>query len=169
MRDMQTGESAVGRDKVEIPKIREQGLQLLSPLLLVPGKTDIYIRGYVPESIKADFPLLDCFPFDPAQVVPSFKEIPKTTQKLQAVLCCLMRNVSKPVLRFEAALIDNSSGHESSLPVSILFGTKEGDEAKLLAEITMLELTAGEYILRITAVGSSNQARSQAAVSIRVY
>ncbi|MGB2765187.1 MAG: VWA domain-containing protein [Candidatus Aminicenantaceae bacterium] len=169
MRDMQTGESAVGRDKVEIPKIQEQGLQLLSPLLLAPGKTDLYIRGYVPKSIKANFPLLYYFPFDPEQYAPFFGEIPKNTQKLQAVLCCYMRNLARPVLKFEAALIENSSGHESSLPVSILFGTKEGEEAKLLAEFTMPELTAGEYILRITAFGSSSQARSQTAVSFWVY
>jgi VWFA-related protein len=145
MRDMQTGESAVGRGKFEIPKIQEQGLQLISPLLLTPGKTDLYIRGYVPESIKANFPLLDYFPFDPEQYTPFFGEIPKNTQKIQAVLCCYMRNLTKPVLKFEATLIENSSGHENSLPVSILLGTKEGEEAKLLAEFTMPELKAGEY------------------------
>ena len=169
MRDMQTGESAVGRDKVEIPKKQEQGLQLLSPLLLAPGKTDLYIRGYVPKSIKANFPLLDYFPFDPEQYAPFFGEIPKNTQKIQAVLCCSMRNLTKPVLKFEATLIENSSGHESFLPVSILFGTKEGEEAKLFAEFTMPELTAGEYILRITAFGNSSQDRSQTAVSLWVY
>jgi len=169
MRDMQTGESAVGRGKFEIPKIQEQGLQLISPLLLTPGKTDLYIRGYVPESIKANFPLLDYFPFDPEQYTPFFGEIPKNTQKIQAVLCCYMRNLTKPVLKFEATLIENSSGHENSLPVSILLGTKEGEEAKLLAEFTMPELKAGEYILRITAFGNSSQDRSQTAVSLWVY
>jgi VWFA-related protein len=169
MRDMQTGESAVGRDKVEIPKIQEQGLQLLSPLLLAPGKIDLYIRGYVPKSINANFPLLESFPFDPEQYAPFFGEIPKNTQKIQAVLCCSMRNLTKPDLKFDATLIENSSGRESSIPVSILFGEKEGEEAKLLAEFTMPELTAGEYILRITAFGDSSQARSQTAVSLRVY
>ncbi len=169
MRDMQTGESAVGRDKVEIPKIQEQGIQLLSPLLLAPGKTDLYVRGYVPKSIKANFPLLDYFPFDPEQYTLFFGKIPKNTQKIQAVLCCYMRNLTKPVLKFEATLIENSSGHESSIPVSILFGTKEGEEAKLLAEFSMPELMAGEYILQITAFGNASQVRSQTAVSFWVY
>lgn len=169
MRDIQTGESAVGSDKVEIPKIQEQGLQLVSPLLLAPGKTELYIRGYVPKSIKANFPLLYYFPFDPEQYAPFFGEIPKNTQKIQAVLCCYMRKLTKPALKFEATLIENSSGHESSLPVSILFGTKEGEEAKLLAEFTMPELTVGEYILRITAFGNSSQARSHTAIKLWVY
>ena len=55
IRDMQTGESAVGRDMVEIPEPVEQGLQLLPPLLLAPGKTDLYVRGYIPKSLNTGF------------------------------------------------------------------------------------------------------------------
>jgi VWFA-related protein len=169
MRDMQTGESAVGRYAIEIPEPLEQGLKLLPPLLLDPGKTDIYIRGYIPKSIDAGFPLLDCFPFDPELYSPILGEIPKATQKIQAVLCCSMRNLAKPVLKFEATLIENASGQASSLPVSILSGKKEGDEGTLLAEFKMPELKPGEYTLQISAFDISSQARSQISVPLRVF
>ena len=169
MRDMQTGESAVGRHTVEIPKPLEQGLQLLPPMLLAPGKTDLYVRGYIPKTINVDFPLLDCFPFDPEQYSPILEGISKDTQKIQAVLSCCMRNLTKPVLKFEAVLIDNSSEQARSLPVSILSGKKEGEEGTLLAEFEMPELVPGEYTLQITATDISSQARSQTAVALRVY
>ena len=169
MRDMQTGESAVGRYAVEIPELLEQGLQLLPPMLLAPGKTDLYVRGYIPKSIDVDFPLLDGFPFDPELYSPILEGIPKITQKIQAVLSCCMRNLAKPVLKFEAALIENSSSQARSLPVSILSGKKEGEEGTLLAELRMPELVPGEYTLRITAIDISSQARSQTAVALRVY
>ncbi|NOR14523.1 MAG: VWA domain-containing protein [Candidatus Aminicenantes bacterium] len=169
MRDMQTGESAVGRNMVEIPEPVEQGLQLLPPLLLAPGKTDLYVRGYIPKSLNTGFPLLDCFPFDPELYSPILVEIPKDTQKIQAVLSCCMRNLAKPVLKFEVDLIENSSSQVRSLPVSILTGKKEGEEGTLLTELKMPELTPGEYTLRITAINISCQARSQTAVALRVY
>jgi VWFA-related protein len=169
MRDMQTGESAVGRYIVEIPEPLEQGLQLLPPLLLAPGNTDLYVRGYIPKSLNTGFPLLDCFPFDPELYSPIIGEIAQDTQKIQAVLSCCMRNLTKPVLKFEADLTKNSSDKACSLPVSILSGEKKGEEGKLLAEFKMPELTPGEYTLRITAIDISSQARSQTAVALRVY
>jgi VWFA-related protein len=169
MRDLQTGESAVGRYAVEIPEALEQGLQLLPPLLLAPGKTDLYVRGYVPKSKNAEFPLLDCFPFNPEQYSPILEAIPKDTQKIRAVLHCLMCNLTKPLLKFEADLLDGSSDQIRTLPVSIISGEKEGEEATLLAEFEMPELVPGEYVLRITAVDISSQVRSQAAVALRIY
>lgn len=169
MRDMQTGVSAVGRSAVEIPEPLGHDLQLFPPLLLARGKTDLYVRGYVPKSIKGNFPLLDSFPFDPELYSPILGEIPKDTQKIQALLRCSMRNLTKPMLKFEADLIESSSSKESSLPVSILSAEKEGEEGRLLAEFEMPELIAGEYILRITAIDLSSQTRSQAATPLRVY
>jgi VWFA-related protein len=169
MRDMQTGESAVGRCASEIPETAEQGLQLLPPLLLAPGKTDLYVRGYVPTSMNADFPLLDCFPFDPAQYTPILDEIPKDTKTIQAVLCCSLGNLTKPLLKFEASLIEGSSYQITNIPVAIVSGRKEGGRGTLLAELQMPDLTAGEYILLISAEDVSSKARAETAVTINVY
>ena len=169
MRDMQTGESAVGRYAVEIPEPLEQGLQLLPPMLFAPGKTDLYVRGYIPKSINVDFPLLDCFPFDPELYSPILEEIPKETEKIQAVLHCCMQKLIKPALKFEAALIDNSSEQVSKLPVSILSAKKEEYEGTLLVEFQMPELSAGKYILHISVMDVSSSAQSQATVELSVY
>jgi len=169
MRDMQTGESAVGRYVVEIPEPQEQALQLWPPLLLALGKTDLYVRGYVPKSLEADFPLLDCYPFDPESHSPILGGIPKDTETIQFVLNCFMRKLQQPVLKFEADLIDNSKNRTVSLPVSVLSGKKDGEAGTFIAELTMPELAAGGYTLRITAIDLSNQARSETTVFIMVY
>ncbi|MEE9557207.1 MAG: VWA domain-containing protein, partial [Candidatus Adiutricales bacterium] len=77
MRDMDKGSGAVGRYSVEIPEIPEEGLQLFPPLLLAHGKAGLFVRGYIPKTMSADFPLLDCFPFDPAKYSPIVGAIPE--------------------------------------------------------------------------------------------
>jgi len=169
MRDMDTGSGAVGGYSEEIPQAPEQGLQLFPPLLLTPGKSSLFVRGYVPAKEKNKFPLLDYFPFDPAQYSPMLESIPKNISKIQAVLHCSMQKLTKPLLKFSATLIENSSGQSTTLPLSILSGKKEGEMGTLLTEIKIPEMIPGEYVLVIAVEDTSSKARSQTSTTCRFY
>jgi hypothetical protein len=169
MRDMDSGNGAVGRNSMEIPVSPEQGLMLYPPLLLNPGKSGLFVRGYVPKNVKSQFPLLDYFPFDPKQFSPVLEEIDGKAGKIQAVLRCSMSKLTKPVLKFTAALIERSSEQSTSLAVSILSGKKENEMGTLLAEFQMPEMAPGEYVLVISAVDQTSQARSQTSTAFRIY
>jgi len=169
MRDMDTGNGAVGRNSVEIPVSLEQGLMLYSPLLLSPGKSGLFVRGYVPKNVKSQFPLIDLFPFDPIQFSPILGKIDGKAGKIQAVLRCSMFKLTNPVLKFTAALIEISSERSTSLSVSILSGKKENEMGTLLAEFQMPEMAPGEYVLVISAVDQTSQARSQTSTACRIY
>ena len=169
IRDMDTGNGAVGRCVMEIPDISAQGLKLFPPLLLASGKSGLYIRGHIPKDINNKFPLLDYFPFDPEKSYPMLGDIAGETTKIQAVLRCSMRNLDKPVLKVYAALIEKTSKISTSLPVSILDGNKEGEMGTLLAEFKMPQMAPGEYILVITAEDISSQARSETTTALKIY
>jgi VWFA-related protein len=169
MRDMDSGNGAVGRNSLEIPVSPEQGIMLFPPLLLNPGKSGLFVRGFVPKNVNSQFPLVDYFPFDPLQFSPNLGNINGSSGKIQAVLRCSMHNLTKPVLKFTAALIERSSEQSTNLPVSILSGKKDDEIGTLLAEFQMPKMAMGEYILVITAVDLTSQARSQTSTPCRIY
>jgi len=169
MRDMDTGNGAVGRQSMKIPIVPKQGIQILPPLLLIPGKSSLFVRGYIPKTIKSKFPLLDFYPFDPEQYSPIFNDIPVNTKNIQVVIHCFMRNLTKPMLKFTASLTEKSTGKLTSLPLTVLSGKNEGGEGILLIELKMPKMEPGEYILMIYAVDLTSKFRSQTSVACRVY
>lgn len=168
MRDMDKGSGAVGRCSVEIPEVPKQGLKLFPPLLLIPGKSGLYVRGYVPKTKNKSFPLLSYFPFDPTRFSPVMGKIPGSAHKMQAVLHCSIQEMTKPLLKFTAVLINKSSDESLSLPVSILSGEKESGMGTLLAEFRLPDLEIGSYILVITAEDITTGVRSQASAALDI-
>jgi len=169
IRDMDTGNGAVGRCVMDIPDISGQGLKLFPPLLLATGKSGLYIRGHIPKDINNKFPLLDYFPFDPEQSYPILGQIAGDAAKIQAVLRCSLHSLDKPVLKFYASLIEKSSKKSTSMPVTILSGKKEGEMGTLLAEFQKPKMAPGEYLLVIIAEDISSQARSQTSTAFKIY
>jgi len=169
MRDMDTGKGAVGRQSMKIPVAPKQGIQILPPLILIPGKSSIFVRGYVPKTVKSKFPLLDFYPFDPEQYSPIFSDIPSHTKNIQAVIHCSMRNLTKPMLKFTVSLTEKSTGKSTSLPLTVLSGENDGGEGTLLIELKMPEMVPGEYILMIYAVDLTSKFQSQTSMACRVY
>ena len=159
----------VGRHSMKIPEAPKQGIQILPPLLLIPGKSSLFVRGYVPKTVKSKFPLLDFYPFDPEQYSPTFKNIPSHTKYFQAVIHCSMRNLTKPMLKFTAALIEKSTGKSTTLPLTILSGKKGDGEGTLLIEFKLPEMEPGEYILMIYAVDLTSKYQSQTSVACRIH
>ncbi len=168
LRDMDNGSGAVGRYTVEIPEIPEEGLQLFPPLLLAPGKSGLFVRGYVPDTVISDFPLLDCFPFDPAKYSPIVGGIPEDTPSILALIHCSIKNLANPRVRFTARLIEKSSGESIPLIVAILSGKKEGTMGTVLAELKWPSKASGEYVLVIVAQDTSSRARSQTSIACRI-
>ncbi|MBL7084391.1 MAG: VWA domain-containing protein, partial [Candidatus Aminicenantes bacterium] len=168
MRDMDKGNGAVGRYSVEIPEIPEEGLLLFPPLLLAPGKAGLFVRGYVPETMSTDFPLLDCFPFDPAQYSPILGAIPEGMQSILAVIHCSVRNLTNPRVRFTAHLVEKSSGESIPLAVSVLSGKKEGEMGTILAKLKLPDIALGEYVLVIVAEDTSSKASTQTSIAFRI-
>ena len=169
MRDMETGKGAVGRQNVKIPIVPQQGIQLLPPLLLAPGKSSLFVRGYIPKTVKSKFPLLEYYPFDPEQHSPIFNDIPNNIEKLLGVIHCSMRNLTNPKLKFTAALIEKTTGRSTSLPLTILSGKREGGEGTLLIELKMPEMEPGEYLLMLYAVDLTSKYQSQTSSSLRMH
>jgi VWFA-related protein len=169
MRDMDSGSGGVGRYFGEIPQVEEQNIQLYAPLLLTPGKSGFFVRGDVPKSGEKKFPLLDSFPFDPAEYSPAMGRYPQGTKTITAVMRCALRNLDKPALRFTAVLKDKNSQRSYSLPLSILSAKKAGDIGTLLVELQAPELPAGDYLLALVVEDTVSQAHSQTSVPCEIY
>jgi VWFA-related protein len=168
MRDMDSGQGAVGRYEGDIPQIPETGLQIFPPLLLSPGKSALFVRGYVSKPGKSPFPLLDVFPFDPEQYSPILNTISVGTKKFQAVLRCAMPHLDNPSIKLTAALVNRTSQRAVPLTVSILGGQKTDEMGTLFAEFNLPEIGPGDYNLLVTAYDMTSKARSQTSTFCRI-
>ena len=168
LRDTETGAGAVGQAEREILPSVEHGLQIYPPLLLASGKSGLFIRGFVPQSEKGKFPLMDYFPFDPEKNYPVLDVIPGDGSNIQALLHCAMPGLDKPALKFTAKLIMAETGQSFALPLSILSGKKDGDMGTLLTEIQLPSLPPGEYRLDIRAEDTASGAASLSSLPCRI-
>lgn len=145
LRDTETGAGAVGQAEAEILPLVESGLQIYPPLLLAPGRSGMFIRGFIPKSEKGKFPLMDYFPFDPEKSTPILDRLPGDGSKIQALLHCAMPGLVKPALKFTARLIMVETGQSFALPLTIQSGKKDGDMGTLMTEIQLPALPPGNY------------------------
>jgi VWFA-related protein len=164
MRDMESGACAAGQVETQIPEPVQGTLQLLPPLLLKTGQSPLFIRGYVPETERDKFPLLDHFPFDPWTQSPVLDTIPQGTTELNLCFHVNLTNVTSPVPEFTAYFVNVETGRGREIPLSILSTKKNNDRATLLAGIELPLLPAGKYALILEAPDGAGGSRSQTSV-----
>lgn len=163
IRDLETGQGAVGSSSVIIPERPVRGIRLSPPLLLVHEKNALYVKGYVPEKNGKDeyFSLADYFHFDSTQYSPFLGDSLQANATVPAVVLYSTADILIPEVNISAHLIEASSGEIIPLTITILSEIKEKNLDMRFINIQIPELPSGEYALSLIARETVSQSESQ--------
>jgi VWFA-related protein len=144
VRDLETGVAAVASAMVHIPPRAAAGVDLYSPLLLVPEGNVVYLDeiGGKPKdalSWKA------VYPYEEALYSPVVASLPGGATKFFAVIPFSTAGLSQPDLKFAAYFVDSTSGRRLPVSSSILNAAKTGDIEVRFLEFPLKDVPPGKY------------------------
>ncbi len=177
VRNLETGDSAIGTGAVTIPQSPAKGMLLFPPLLLVPAPWGRYVKDAAEETSsgpEAPASLSGIFLFDQAEFSPALGEIPSDTRKLQAMLPILWAETSRPPLVFVSNLARTGSNQWFRLDTTVRYGTPigtigAGPAVYLLSlELGLPDLEAGEYTLHLAALETGSDGTSGVTTSLTI-
>ncbi len=158
-RDLETGQSARGGMIIEVPSLEVSALQLLPPLLLIPGQLVKFSR--LAEAGKGGKPIvsiLDFFPALPEGCAPILGMLETTPAQLWAIVPARFEPGRVAEVELTTTLAILETGEKISLDSQIL-DVKETEEKMhfVAMEINLPELANGEYELEIAALDAATQ------------
>jgi len=167
IRDLNSGNAAVGTARASVAKKASFGLSLHSPLLLIPESNFAYLEPVATKKIEITA-WKTMYPYDRAQYSPLIGEAPKGTTKLFAVVPCSIAGLVLPEIVMTADLINSASGERIPLAGSILDRVqKESGEAQFL-ELLLNNIPPGKYLLYLHAEAAGTKYVSYTKTSLTI-
>ena len=176
VRDLSSGEACVGRTRLDVAAVPQEGIVLSSPLLFETGVEAVFMKLPIPSKEKAgpgERSLIDFFHMIPKGHHPVVSEIAAGAQKLILVLPFELRPARSediPILSVNAKLISRADGVETPLEMTVRdHRTFEGSPDLLVAEIVFPAIVPGGYDLEITVedVGTGRRASTRKPLIVR--
>jgi len=177
VRNLETGQTAVARESVLIPRASDVPLALLPPLLLRP-ESDIYYFGVQKtqgaEAGANTMSLTALFPFDAKEFSPLLGELPGGSPKVYAMVICAFGDILEPELELSFFLKEDPSGAEIPIPHSALSAKRYSrDEDKkswlaLLSQLEFSDLKPGSYILKVKAKETTTRFEAESVQKLNI-
>jgi len=166
IRDMDSGESAVGSAAIHVAEPEAREVHMDPPLVLAPGNRARFLRlsQESPEGEGARS-LSEFYPFLSNRWLPLMGDLSRETRTLMAVI----RNTNNstagltPETWLTVVIKDEASGQESPLSFEVLNSKQDGLTDILLLELSLPGLGGGRYSLIFTAEEGRTGAVSSAA------
>ncbi len=167
LRDLNTGNAAIGTAWASVAKKASFGLSLHSPLLLVSESNFAYLEPVATKKSEITA-WKNMYPYDRAQYSPLIGEAPKGTTKLFAVVPCSITGLVLPEIVMTADLVNSTSGERIPLAGSILDRVrKESGEAQFL-ELLLNNIPPGKYLLYLHAEAAGTKYVSYARANLTI-
>jgi hypothetical protein len=161
IRNLETGQGAVAASSATIPERLEKGIQLWPPLLLIPEKNALYLKGFAPEKAGGkSVSLMDYYQFDSAQYLPLLDNVLDGNSTVSAVVRCAIVDIPNPEVNFLAYLIKKSSWEKFPLTLSVLSEVKEKELEISFINLEIPELPPGAYDMNLIAQEKTSQSIS---------
>ena len=171
IRNLKTGKGAVGSTSITIPEPLESGIQLSSPLILIPEKESFYLRASKTE-LKKDqiepLSLINIYPFLSNKYSPLVRDLKRGTKRLLSVVRCSVKDIEEPNIVLSILVNQHSKDQKNRLNFSVLSSKREGETDILLMEIQLPDLEPGDYSLEFVAEEVTTQSKSQVIQDFRV-
>lgn len=162
IRDVNSGESAVGAAAIQVAEPGAQGVHMDTPLVLVPGNRARFLRlSQESQGGEGALSLSEFYPFLSNRWLPLMGDLSRGTRTLMAVVRSINNTaVPEPETWLSVFLKDESSGQESPLSFAVLDSKQDGPTDILLLELSLPGLEEGRYSLVFTAEEGSTGAVS---------
>jgi len=171
LRHSESGKAAVALSGVTVSGIPDSGLVLDSPLLLLPSKNALYLQGVTSEEElpgKKQSELLARYPYDASSYGPVLGELPQGSPSVFAVVKCSFFGIEEPKLTLDCRLIQEETGAEIPVSVSLLKKYKEKDSIIVFLELRLGDVQPGSYRLDFLAKEKESNLTSQAAMILTI-
>jgi VWFA-related protein len=163
IRDLDSGESAVGASAIHVPEPEGQGMHMDPPLVLAPGNRARFLRLSQDRSERGSArSLSEFYPFLSNHWLPLMGDLSRETRTLLAIVRSVNTAVPEPETWLSVLLKHESSGQESPLSFAVLDSEQQGPTDILLLELSLPGLEDGRYSLIFTAEEGSTRAISTA-------
>ena len=160
IRDLETGESALGSKEVDLIKPAPAKLSLYSPLLLVPEKACSQVEAG--QRDQQELPSWQkVYPYDAASFAPLMGEVSQRAGKVVAIVPFSTGGFAAANVAFSVALIDSATGQ--SVPATCASGgrSQAGTVEVERLELPLDQVPPGKYVLYIHAVDKEQGAQAQ--------
>jgi VWFA-related protein len=155
IRDVDSGESAVGSAAFHVAEPGSQEAHMDPPLVLAPGNRARFLRlsqeSPEGEGVRT---LAEFYPFLSNRWLPLMGDLSRETRTLMAVVRNINNNrtaVPQPETWLSVLIKDEASGRESPLSFEVLDSKQDGRTDILLLELSLPALEGGRYSLIFTA------------------
>jgi len=173
IRNLETGRTAVARDRTRIEAASDAPLSLLPPLLLRSGSDTYYfgVQRKEETDAAANTPSLTAvYPFDPKKFSPWTSELPAGSPEVYALVVCRVGDIAEPNLELSFSIRESPSGEEVPVSHSLLSArpyTREEEEASWLALFSRLEFPSHKPGVHIFKVAIKEATTGSEAESVR--
>jgi len=152
VRNLVSGKSAIGTSSVEVPEIRESGLNVYPPFLLIPEKESLYLKAVKEEKGQEieTLSLNELYPYLSSRHSPLVKEVDRSEKNLLAVLRYSAGSRKNLKIDLEIELFHSPSGRKIPLEFNIVESGKYELDDILLMEIKLPFIEPDLYTLNIT-------------------
>ena len=146
VRDLDTGQSAVGSTSAYCSPVNRQGLAVSSPLLLVEAGGAFHIDGVVRGAAESP-PWRELYPYDPKALSPIIGPDAVKTGKVVVILPYTAPGLGAPDLSFRANLVNAVTGQSLPVPLVLQGAATRGTVEAQKLEISLEGVPDGNYIL----------------------
>jgi len=172
VRNLLTGESAVGSSSIHIPNPAKVGIKLSPPLLLIPESNTLFVNAgnrSVKEGEQEHSALVELYSFDPSQFAPLVGNLKRGTH-LKAKFRCSLLGIPASELKLYARLVHQPSGQKVAMDCVFAEDLNSLiDKTGILSmEIKTDNLEAGKYFLYLFAEDPNSQSKTMTTSSFTV-
>jgi VWFA-related protein len=164
LRNTETGTSAVSSAQAAVEVPGGSGLQLSPPLLLIPEKKAIYLKGArLPGGDKGQkmIDLPDLYPCDFNIWAPIIEEMERGTAGLTAVIRVYVPGTQYPGLNIIPRVMDEATGEILPIPFSVSQKNPENGVQVSFLSFPSEQLRPGKYVLQFDALETETGLESQ--------
>jgi VWFA-related protein len=166
VRNLETGEAAVGSAPLTIPEPKASSLGLSSPFLVLPDRSGYYVK--ISEGKKDSQSIHDFFPLLGKNARPILDTLEAKERTLQAVFRLSAPDVSKVDYLLSAWVINKKTGESILLNHKIVAAQKETKDIVILIELQIppFELDTYELFLGVKDRQTGEEARTSRLINI---
>jgi len=152
-RDMETGQSVLGRSFFQIPDPASSAIALYSPLLLMPGQEPVYLKlSASKKENEKSATIVHLYPLLTKECVPLVGTLKGSVKNLWAIVPVRLGDLESPQVDLTAQLIRSSTGERISLDSEIVDSKEYGNKMfMLLMALYIPPLRDDDYELEISA------------------